>query len=193
MSGCMMKGCCHPLNFEGRQKRRRWRRRRRRRRRRWRWVTCRRDSFGWVSMAVGGRWRGVLVPDPCLSGAAVFTVRKEAVNSVCSHLSKTEQLLTPPPPPPPPTNTETRGDPSGVYFLGGRKAKKQKWHREGERPSCSVFLGGRKKKKKKKKIAREGVFLWLCSVCSGESVRPESDGPPPQGPGGDWQAFLLEV
>lgn len=57
-----------------------------------------RDSFQWVSKAVGGRWRGVLVPDPCLSGAAMFTVRKEAVNCVCSHLSKTEQLLHPPTP-----------------------------------------------------------------------------------------------
>lgn len=53
--------------------------------------------FWWVSKAVGGRWRGVLVPDPCLSGAAMFTVRKEAVNCVCSHLSKREQLLTHPP------------------------------------------------------------------------------------------------
>lgn len=52
--------------------------------------------FWWVSKAVGGRWRGVLVPDPYLSGAAVFTVRKEAVNCVCSHLSKMEQLLTHP-------------------------------------------------------------------------------------------------
>lgn len=38
---------------------------------------------------------GVLVPDPCLSGAAMFTVRKEAVNCVCSHLSMTEQLRPP--------------------------------------------------------------------------------------------------
>lgn len=44
-----------------------------------------------LSKAVGGRWRAVLVPDPCLSGAAMFTVRKEAVNCVCSHLGKTEQ------------------------------------------------------------------------------------------------------
>lgn len=58
-------------------------------------------SFRWASKAVGGRWRGVLVPDPCLSGAAMFTVRKEAVNCVCSHLSKTEQLLLATPPPPP--------------------------------------------------------------------------------------------
>lgn len=57
-------------------------------------------SFRWASKAVGGRWRGVLVPDPCLSGAAMFTVRKEAVNCVCSHLSKTEQLLLATPPPP---------------------------------------------------------------------------------------------
>lgn len=35
------------------------------------------------SGAVGGRCMGVLVPDPCLSGAAMFTVRKEAVNYVC--------------------------------------------------------------------------------------------------------------
>lgn len=60
-------------------------------------VTCRERLFQWVSKAVGGRWRGVLVPDPCLSGAAMFTVRKEAVNCVCSHLSKTEQLLSHPP------------------------------------------------------------------------------------------------
>ena len=160
MSGCMMKGCYHPLNFEG-QQRRRWRR--------WRWVTCRRDSFGWVSEAVGGRWRGVLVPDPCLSGAAMFTVRKEAVSSVCSHLSKTEQLLTPPTTLH--TETQTGRDPCVVYFWGGQKIPPKK--------------------------AGEGVFLWLRSVCSvasvGATVRPESDGPPPQGPGGDWQGFLLEV
>lgn len=79
MSGCMTKAweVLPPLTRRGK--------------RGGRWTTCQRDSpGGWV------RWRGVLVPDPCLSGAAVFTVRKEAVNCVCSHLSKTEQLLTPP-------------------------------------------------------------------------------------------------
>lgn len=48
--------------------------------------------FLWVSKVEGRR--AVLVPDPCLSGAAVFTVRKEAVICVCFHLSKQEQ---PPP------------------------------------------------------------------------------------------------
>lgn len=123
MSGCMMKGCYHLLNFKRQQKRRR---------RRWRWVTCRRDSFGWVSKAVGGRWRGVLVPDPCLSGAAMFTVRKEAVNSVCSHLSKTEQLLTPPTTPTLHADTETGRDPCVVYFWGDRKSKKKKKKQEKE-------------------------------------------------------------
>lgn len=51
---------------------------------------------------------GVLVPDPCLSGAAMFTVRKEAVNCVCSHLSKKEQLLSQPPPPQVQGQGETR-------------------------------------------------------------------------------------
>lgn len=45
--------------------------------------------------AVGGRRRGVLVPDPCLSGAAMFTARKEAVSCVCSPL-RTEQPAPPP-------------------------------------------------------------------------------------------------
>lgn len=45
--------------------------------------------FLWVSKVEGRR--AVLVPDPCLSGAAVFTVRKEAVICVCFHLSKQEQ------------------------------------------------------------------------------------------------------
>lgn len=153
MSGCMMKGCYHPLNFKRQQKRRR---------RRWRWVTCRRDSFGWVSKAVGGRWRGVLVPDPCLSGAAMFTVRKEAVNSVCSHLSKTEQLLTPPTTPTLHTDTETGRDPCVVYFWGDRKSKK-----------------------KKKKSKRRSISLTVFSLQRCASVRPESDGPPPRGPGGD--------
>lgn len=159
MSGCMMKGCYHPLNFKRQQKRRR---------RRWRWVTCRRDSFGWVSKAVGGRWRGVLVPDPCLSGAAMFTVRKEAVNSVCSHLSKTEQLLTPPTTPTLHADTETGRDPCVVYFWGDRKSKK------------------------KKKKAREGVFLWLCSVCSGVRLSDRrATGLPREGPEVIDRAFYL--
>lgn len=61
----------------------------------------------------GRRWEvegGVLVPDPCLSGAAMFTVRKEAVNCVCSHLNMTEQLLTTP------LHTETERDQCAVHF-----------------------------------------------------------------------------
>lgn len=47
---------------------------------------------------------GVPVPDPCLSGAAVFTVRKEAVSCVCPPITKVQfvrtENRTPPPPPP---------------------------------------------------------------------------------------------
>lgn len=64
--------------------------------------------FLWVSKVEGRR--GVLVPDPCLSGAAVFTVRKEAVICVCFHLSKKEQ------PPPPPKNTEADRHQGFVHF-----------------------------------------------------------------------------
>lgn len=59
--------------------------------------------FLWVSKVEGRR--AVLVPDPCLSGAAVFTVRKEAVICVCFHLSKQEQ---PPPCPKIQRQTDTR-------------------------------------------------------------------------------------
>lgn len=94
MSGCMTKAVTI-LNLEG------WRR----------GVGYMSERlFWWVSKAVGGRWRGVLVPDPCLSGAAMFTVRKEAVNCVCSHLNKTEQLLTRP------LHTEMERDQYAVHF-----------------------------------------------------------------------------
>lgn len=55
-----------------------------------------RRRAGYMSVGELGSGGGG-VPDPCLSGAAMFTVRKEAVNCVCSHLSKTEQLLAHPP------------------------------------------------------------------------------------------------
>lgn len=62
----------------------------------------------------------------------MFTVRKEAVNSVCSHLSKTEQLLTPPTTPTLHADTETGRDPCVVYFWGDRKSKKKKKKQEKE-------------------------------------------------------------
>lgn len=91
MSGCMMKGRCHlkrggPVEEEAGPH----------------------VSLCMVSKAVGGRWRAVLVPDPCLSGAAMFTVRKEAVNCVCSHLGKTEQ--------PPPTCRDRERPVCGTFF-----------------------------------------------------------------------------
>lgn len=139
MSGCMMKGCCHPKlggSVEEEEE------------------AGLHVSFRWASKAVGGRWRGVLVPDPCLSGAAMFTVRKEAVNCVCSHLSKTEQLLLATPPP----------------TFRGRG-----------RPVCRTFLRTGKIKSKRRSISLTDS-IWSASVRLWERMSGRSDGPPPARP-----------
>lgn len=138
MSGCMMKGCCHPKLGGSVEE-----------------EAGLHVSFRWASKAVGGRWRGVLVPDPCLSGAAMFTVRKEAVNCVCSHLSKTEQLLLATPPPP---------------TFRGRG-----------RPVCRTFLRTGEIKSKRRSISLTDS-IWSASVRLWERMSGRSDGPPPARP-----------
>lgn len=128
--------------------------------------SCRESLFWWV------RWRrgGVLVPDPCLSGAAMFTVRKEAVNCVCSHLSKTEQLLARPPPSLP--------TPTCLHTLR-------------ERPMCCTFWEDGKSK------AKAGSVSWTDSIQSAsvhlwESEEgPERRASPCKGPEVIDRAFYL--
>lgn len=92
--------------------------------------------FLWVSKVEGRR--AVLVPDPCLSGAAVFTVRKEAVICVCFHLSKQEQ--------PPPSAQKYRGrqTPGFCTFLKTE-------NKEQERKYTFEFLH----------LVRIGMSVWV--------------------------------
>lgn len=121
MSGCMMKGCYHPLNFKRQQKRRR---------RRWRWVS---ERLFWVGEQGGRREvEGCSCPWP-MSKWRCNVYCEEGSCQLC--LLPSQQDGAAPHPthhPHPACRHRDRERPMCSVFLGGQKVKKKKKKQEKE-------------------------------------------------------------